>query len=163
MYQRFSVFIFQSTHLVWGATSPLSNMVSTTSISIHAPRVRCDVRGLLNHWKSFISIHAPRVRCDIWFRLSASTPCKFQSTHLVWGATSVKKIVCPIKLFQSTHLVWGATDWIIKEVLISKFQSTHLVWGATTLTNTGITKPFISIHAPRVRCDYHRADLQNGR
>ena len=57
--------IFQSTHLVWGATIKRKNARNKHNISIHAPRVRCDFRSW---WLSpFVSL--------------------FQSTHLVWGAT----------------------------------------------------------------------------
>ena len=57
---------FQSTHLVWGATE----------------------LKLWRIWFYFISIHAPRVRCDILLFYNISVCMIFQSTHLVWGATT---------------------------------------------------------------------------
>ena len=59
--------LFQSTHLVWGATYRFSVRYIALDISIHAPRVRCD----------------KKISCSVWFNLL------FQSTHLVWGATHI--------------------------------------------------------------------------
>ena len=82
--------LFQSTHLVWGATRSVSrwwlkksNFNPRTScevrpvntaeygtavpISIHAPRVRCDITRPNGETEYAISIHAPRVRCDFAF------------------------------------------------------------------------------------------------
>ena len=56
---------FQSTHPVWGATS------HRRSRSCYRP----------------ISIHAPRVGCDVPVKRIASFSGSFQSTHPVWGAT----------------------------------------------------------------------------
>ena len=57
------------------------------NISIHAPRVRCDVFIVFSSYGSYISIHAPRVRCDKQLKEKIQAICIFQSTHLVWGAT----------------------------------------------------------------------------
>ncbi len=35
---------FQFTHPVWGATAPQSGVNKTDNVSIHAPRVGCDVK-----------------------------------------------------------------------------------------------------------------------
>ena len=105
--------IFQSTHLVWGATAEVlclyvsirisihaprvrcdsgrSSRLSLHDISIHAPRVRCDFAATTNDSIFLISIHAPRVRCDCSIGQSATRSLKFQSTHLVWGATLTPK------------------------------------------------------------------------
>ena len=125
-------FRFQSTHLVWGATSGSNTSQLIEKISIHAPRVRCD------YWNKDddpydlrISIHAPRVRCDLYTKskvrllqnFNPRTSCEvrlpvtvffsiifaFQSTHLVWGATKFDCLLFALIIFQSTHLVWGAT------------------------------------------------------
>ena len=60
-------------------------------ISIHAPRVGCDLwLGLLLLLLLGISIHAPRVGCDyppFFFFLFF---LEFQSTHPVWGATTAR-------------------------------------------------------------------------
>ena len=44
-----------------------------TDISIHAPRVRCDLDEIVDKLDSqIISIHAPRVRCDVVVKISIS-------------------------------------------------------------------------------------------
>ena len=58
---------FQSTHLVWDATKWPGKQHSTSIISIHAPRMRCDVKDIPT-----FSAHS-----------------LFQSTHLVWDATDL--------------------------------------------------------------------------
>ncbi len=61
---------FQSTHPVWGATPGPAPQAGTVPISIHAPRVGCDLRPSLSVVAvQPISIHAPRVGCD------GLTPC----------------------------------------------------------------------------------------
>ena len=103
--------LFQSTHLVWGATYYRNESVVCWAISIHAPRVRCDkllTLKLRTHYYfnprtscevrpdvprlaalfTRISIHAPRVRCDFFYCIFFHFHLIFQSTHLVWGATS---------------------------------------------------------------------------
>ena len=68
---------FQSTHPVWGATTSPPWTVRILPISIHAPRVGCDVVGKRNYPVSIrISIHAPRVGCDPRGRPS-STPTNY--------------------------------------------------------------------------------------
>ena len=80
------------------------------SISIHAPRMRCDrpFAVPMSKWSNFnprtsyemrrgylvdlikwlnISIHAPRMRCDSKQCSRFGTNERFQSTHLVWDAT----------------------------------------------------------------------------
>ena len=102
---------------------------------------------------------------------------KFQSTHPVWGAT-FSSLACPLcVVFQSTHPVWGATAWATRiaratmnfnprtpcgvrltydefRALEREFQSTHPVWGATQRRTYPPSKGGISIHAPRVGCDW---------
>ena len=55
---------FQSTHPVRGATASAFYSSVNLSISIHAPRERCDLQAELDVDVIFISIHAPRERCD---------------------------------------------------------------------------------------------------
>ena len=102
----------------------------------------------------------------------------FQSTHPVWGATLdyITGTAAAMK-FQSTHPVWGAT-WQRHQInfqrpdfnprtpcgvrrlpawrkpLPTTFQSTHPVWGATLSSDSGVRLIPISIHAPRVGCDW---------
>ena len=149
-------YLFQSTHLVWGATKYL--LFLFCMYLYFNPRTSCEVRHFAFHfcWKgNIISIHAPRVRCDNTKKnqiasvkyFNPRTSCEvrpstflftspvtvFQSTHLVWGATPFLKIVTPAQIkFQSTHLVWGATTPTTAPIHAPiTFQSTHLVWGAT--------------------------------
>ena len=57
--------LFQSTLPVWGATLVDEGLVGLLEISIHAPRVGSDVRGLApDDLELLISIHAPRVGSD---------------------------------------------------------------------------------------------------
>ena len=102
--------LFQSTHPVWGATSFIIHNLHINHISIHAPRVGCDMSHKIKIKKGryfnprtpcgvrldryihlsiqkIISIHAPRVGCDKHDRHTIRQHCKFQSTHPVWGAT----------------------------------------------------------------------------
>ena len=169
---------FQSTHPVWGATFSTKHPGKVSKISIHAPRVGCDVPP----WRDpstlalFQSTHPvwgatpgrtcqhtpqrhfnPRTPCGVRpsGSCSFSTMISFQSTHPVWGAT------CPIIVslsktnrFQSTHPVWGATGTIRqKRTDQPRFQSTHPVWGATVYKPITVVMDDISIHAPRVGCD----------
>ena len=101
-----------------------------------------------------ISIHAPRVGCDLTSKCSSSSSRVFQSTHPVWGATGIYGLNRSIPMisihaprvgcdqvinaavsrarFQSTHPVWGATPQPPPfRYLCKSFQSTHPVWGAT--------------------------------
>ena len=56
---------FQFTHPVWGATMLKISIIPSVGVSIHAPRVGCDVRSLATcDAVVLVSIHAPRVGCD---------------------------------------------------------------------------------------------------
>ena len=59
--------LFQFTHPVWGATRDDVILVEQVGVSIHAPRVGCDL-GDPAHLggAQSVSIHAPRVGCDIF-------------------------------------------------------------------------------------------------
>ena len=124
------------------------------AISIHAPRVRCD-HIMLNSVITPIDFN-PRTSCEVRHFLPIFTTILFvfQSTHLVWGATSREendkkrrrnfnpRTSCEVRLFDKFRLTFGV-----------EFQSTHLVWGATRSWWHGTRHYTISIHAPRVRCD----------
>ena len=126
--------IFQSTHLVWGATD-----LSPFFIAIFFyfnPRTSCEVRpGFRWNFYFRTSYFNPRTSCEVRQKLKQliKIMLEFQSTHLVWGATSTKnKHWARRHRFQSTHLVWGAT-FVFSSLFFNakSFQSTHLVWGAT--------------------------------
>ena len=79
---------------------------------------------------------------------------RFQSTHLLRGATFCLMIDWCAKRFQSTHLLRGATQMMIGHMILQKtFQSTHLLRGATGLCCSRVNGFEISIHAPLTRCD----------
>ena len=131
-----SVFAFQSTHPVWGATDIHICTDWGGSISIHAPRMGCDAACGRHHK----NVHHFNPRTPYGVRLLIpSSPLEeaeiFQSTHPVWGATLILcgRPPCYVA-FQSTHPVWGATTNADASQMIVKFQSTHPVWGATRRT-----------------------------
>ena len=149
---------FQSTHLVWGATggqcveqyaggdfnprtscevrrfgNPLG--YGSIGISIHAPRVRCDIFSGSKKDRYAISIHAPRVRCDSLY--PTSTYCAEISIH-------APRVRCDHggqrkgenRFFISIHAPRVRCDAYAVYIFIDDllFQSTHLVWGATLCT-----------------------------
>ena len=169
---------FQSTHPVWGATRPWGPAATPAGISIHAPRVGCDLPVLFPLVGLGISIHAPRVGCDQGRRRGPRQGRGFQSTHPVWGATPAVVLVGgTARRFQSTHPVWGATPRSGPPLLSSgdfnprtpcgvrhagrgsrpgpeRFQSTHPVWGATPPVS-GFHLPIQNFN-PRTPCGVRR-------
>ena len=101
--------LFQSTHLLRGATPPHKIIPSVFSISIHAPLARCD-SGTGDDWLGqCISIHAPLARCD-QLPEGHSDACNI-SIHAPLARCDrdpddVRRIIVE---FQSTHLLRGAT------------------------------------------------------
>ena len=118
---------FQSTHPVWGATRKSQGPEPSNQL---------------------ISIHAPRVGCDLSPHSLGFSSLTFQSTHPVWGATRKAFTIGQIPEFQSTHPVWGATPGLFLHRLSFPFQSTHPVWGATPFFGhqAGIYGLFQSTH-----------------
>ena len=62
-------FVFQFTHPVWGATLLHFDLVLVCKVSIHAPRVGCDLWRCVRDVRAVVSIHAPRVGCDVRYFL----------------------------------------------------------------------------------------------
>ena len=169
--------IFQSTHLVWGATLYNSHSYSFADISIHAPRVRCDPEEIYS--TRLCLYFNPRTSCEVRPHLLAQKNLDqpFQSTHLVWGATSPCSFSF-FRLFISIHAPRVRCDYQpihhglfyyhfnprtscevrryidMDDARDKIFQSTHLVWGATLSSTAKYIAENISIHAPRVRCDH---------
>ena len=83
------IYVFQSTHLLRGATLYRRAPLPGDSISIHAPLTRCDMRP------------AERWGCRKIF----------QSTHLLRGSTAPSPKMRSNTSFQSTHLLRGATPF----------------------------------------------------
>ena len=169
--------LFQSTHPGWGATLLCHNDSDDAAISIHAPRVGCDISfPLLWLFLTKISIHAPRVGCD---QSSFNSPVyhyEFQSTHPGWGATRLcnpSTYIPPISIHAprvgcdaddgcissdyanfNPRTPGGVRRWKhLPECHQAQFQSTHPGWGATCSFRRCPHNSQISIHAPRVGCD----------
>ena len=146
---------FQSTHPVWGATRSKSR--GSKPLLCFNPRTPCGVRhsaGCYTGHPELVSIHAPRVGCDDLekiedpeeFGFNPRTPCgvrlfisddvtymiEFQSTHPVWGATSLPSAqrLCSTVSIHAPR-VGCDRSWTNKETGQREFQSTHPVWGAT--------------------------------
>ena len=66
---------FQFTHPAWGATKSINAAAAAARVSIHAPRVGCDVDQLPAYRSGReVSIHAPRVGCDLQSHLERVLP-----------------------------------------------------------------------------------------
>ena len=158
---------------------------SYVEISIHAPRMGCDVRDNERVLVEVISIHAPRMGCDSCSTSRSGLPCSFQSTHPVWGATTIRAVAdndlgisihaprmgCDGSLKTRPHCgqisihaprMGCDCSWCARKALLCKFQSTHPVWGATCVYVPVKTATEISIHAPRMGCDGSRRDRARG-
>ena len=79
-----------------------------------------------------ISIHAPRVGCDLWQLQDKGWDPEFQSTHPVWGATG-RPDWSPTEQTISIHAPRVGCDQPGRGEKdgAMRFQSTHPVWGAT--------------------------------
>ena len=149
---------FQSTHPVWGATPGISEQSGGVQISIHAPRVGCDMACCHNCPKlCTISIHAPRVGCDrrcctasSWLSyFNPRTPCGVRPPALATMSgyydfnprTPCGVRRCPHHSAHpsapiSIHAPRVGCDAHVVFILavMQEFQSTHPVWGATRVT-----------------------------
>ena len=167
---------FQSTHPAWGATTTGRGYVKQESISIHAPRVGCDINALL-HAIPFYHFN-PRTPRGV--RLIAESRVAwnfvFQSTHPAWGATYIPKRQESM-YYISIHAPRVGCDKAANAANAENkhfnprtprgvrppsspsfnvpvlFQSTHPAWGATERKRDKLPLTRISIHAPRVGCD----------
>ena len=145
---------FKSTLPAWGATNRYGCIISTTQISIHAPRMGSDMRICLTHGSASyfnprsphgerlkaqrkatvknISIHAPRMGSDLSIFLSLIASCDFNP--------------------RSPH---GERPHVsMKGLLLLEFQSTLPAWGATEVPPIISLRFYISIHAPRMGSDH---------
>ena len=128
---------------------------SLEGVSIHAPRVGCDLyEVVLNLRKEFQFTH-PVWGATIASARSVRSVDRFQFTHPVWGATLNDALGTELtNQFQFTHPVWGATHHLGRlPAEVVKFQFTHPVWGATLVSLSATYRIGVSIHAPRVGCD----------
>ena len=81
-----------------------------------------------------------------YLRFNSRTPC---GVRLI-AVSSISECL----RFQFTHPVWGATTECYREHQKATFQFTHPVWGATQGSDIMFSISKVSIHAPRVGCDY---------
>ena len=136
-----NILIFQSTHLVWGATWVISRI--SMGMTYFNPRTSCEVRRYKNLLIEEIDL--------------------FQSTHLVWGATpklhkNIKQLVISI------HAPRVRCDSEPMDYRVLCYISIHAprVRCDILLIQKSRCNIVISIHAPRVRCDnifssFHKA------
>ena len=122
---------FQSTHSLRSATNGQWGHQGHRPVSIHALLAECDTLEVDDGFVSKVSIHALLAECDheTWIcqrqclRFNPRTPCgvrlasdeplglhdRFQSTHSLRSATTVKGRRVISKQFQSTHSLRSAT------------------------------------------------------
>ena len=125
---------FQFTHPVWGATAPTITLLAGYDVSIHAPRVGCDLWFFVGEKMKYnVSIHAPRVGCDKIYDTDLTPEEMFQFTHPVWGATIVP-VTRTFTISVSIHAPRVGCDGPRRTTLDlqNSFQFTHPVWGATS-------------------------------
>ena len=151
------MFLFQSTHPSWGATSISNSSLSTNSISIHAPIVGCDISIISNHQKIIfeISIHAPIVGCDINmqllplhnFQISIHAPivgCDFHINDL--------EGLYNLNFNPRTHR--GVRRWLHNCSAAKSYFNPRTHRGVRPCNcYTSCMSTNISIHAPIVGCD----------
>ena len=153
-------------------------LVCYVEISIHAPRVGCDLSQVpCDQTSQAISIHAPRVGCDaepadvapVVHDFNPRTPCGVRRRRLLMGITSAE--------FQSTHPCGVRPSWMLPMTSTYSISIHAPRVGCDAATGAGAEKVFqnfnprtpcgvrqhlhpvlvgqsgISIHAPRVGCD----------
>ena len=123
---------FQFTHPVWGATYLYTSIERFNTVSIHAPRVGCDVQGQDVSFIIYVSIHAPRVGCDHSHKQGQKRPNRFNSRTPCGVRHGV-----PLQYVAPTNRFNSRTPCGVRHYL-------------DTLDYTQAT---VSIHAPRVGCD----------
>ena len=127
----FSEAQFQSTHPLWGATSPSRRAASLRSN--FNPRTPCGVRPSAGRTGDLRGNFNPRTPCGV--RLDRNAVCDH------------------VQVFQSTHPLRGATRHLWRFFMDGLFQSTHPLRGATILRPISADASEISIHAPLAGCD----------
>ena len=110
--------------------------------------------ALIHSASASVSIHAPRVGCDVWLSNCLGLTRPFQFTHPVWGATTRLDFSQLRAKFQFTHPVWGATlstaPWIVS---LRRFNSRTPCGVRLQGKRNEWIALHVSIHAPRVGCD----------
>ena len=104
-----------------------------------------------------VSIHAPRVGCDIGANMRRSRTLRFQFTHPVWGATRHHRRSLEGRNV-SIHAPRVGCDLVASRWHGSnrRFNS-RTPCGVRPPTDKSLKSPsYVSIHAPRVGCDNRR-------
>ena len=123
-------------------------------ISIHAPLARCDLITRRQNVSIAISIHAPLARCDLealgqqqsGLNFNPRTSCEVRHKVLVLLPIDIK--------FQSTHLLRGATCQCgIHALLPVYFNPRTSCEVRHEIPKKDNRNDAISIHAPLARCD----------
>ncbi len=125
--------LFQSTHLVWGATGKdFSGRIWDNNFN---PRTSCEVRQ--------------KKKCSLFVIFL------FQSTHLVWGATPAENSAVYGRYAISIHAPRVRCDKInvAQQEKYNYFNPRTSCEVRLSGTTSFICIYYISIHAPRVRCD----------
>ena len=153
-------FPFQSTHPVWGGTGHRLAHAVGREISIHPPRVGWD--GAEHRPAPGGADFNPPTPCGVgptcW---PPCVPCgPFQSTHPVWGGTSLQdsKQIAPCISIHPPRVGWDRWE-SIPPPYFHLFQSTHPVWGGTSSKTKSGERLDISIHPPRVGWDSSLANF----
>ena len=145
---------FQFTHPVWGATVMADKTGKSISVSIHAPRVGCDI--LTDPDSGNVVRFNSRTPCGVrpdsrsnkqWRRM-------FQFTHPVWGATHLH----PLR--QRRQVVSIHAPRVGCDSSASGRRSGSYSFNSRTpcgvrliLSEVTPIRYQVSIHAPRVGCD----------
>ena len=131
-------------------------------VSIHAPRVGCDYARQRLQRYGYVSIHAPRVGCDAALSSGQLWQIKFQFTHPVWGATGCRLAVGARAGFNSRTPCGVRPDSLGVDLWFF-IVSIHAPRVGCDLRRTrGIAVFRVSIHAPRVGCDLAAAPSGSG-
>ena len=160
-----------------GSDIALFDAHSTSSISIHAPRMGSDraffspyspqakFQSTLPAWGATddgagrvefpqISIHAPRMGSDQQQSTLPAAFIEFQSTLPAWGATITDSGVWTRNGNFNPRSPHGERPGPIREWnIVHQFQSTLPAWGATGRLLDLEQHKLISIHAPRMGSD----------
>ena len=150
-----SVKLFQSTHPVWGATPCKGDAITDAIISIHAPRVGCDLSFrfplfLYYYFNPRTPCGVRHDRCDRDVQrqdFNPRTPC------------GVRRGGCPV-LCNSAHISIhaprvGCDSWgRAFPVRRPDFNPRTPCGVRRHCDRPAALKEVISIHAPRVGCDY---------
>ena len=152
------LFVFQSTHPVWGGTSGVGSDFETfPSISIHPPRVGWDPTILRCPAAIMISIHPPRVGWDWRHREGRSEWAEFQSTHPVWGGTGFLSYstVSALISIHPPRVGWDSTDCFGAAFCCISIHPPRVGWDSVPLSHAR-TQPHFN---PPTPCGVGRHDL----